>query len=150
MRILDDLARLPRSFARDMRMTKVQALVFLTSWWCWTLGSMHFYLLPYTQPDVAAALGVPQSQIAYANSTSMLSRTLGAVVFGILSDQYGRKLPLVADLVLMGVFTLCSGLVQTYAQFIGLRFLFGQLLRGDPPKNGNCRKQMGCWADQDS
>ena len=149
MRILDDLARLPRSFARDMRMSKVQALVFLTSWWCWTLGSAQFYILPYTQPDVAAALGVRQSEIAYANSTSMLSRTLGAIVFGILSDQYGRKLPLVADLVLMGVFTLCSGLVQTYAQFIGLRFLFGQPLRGDVSKSWP-PKQMSCWADQDS
>jgi SHS family lactate transporter-like MFS transporter len=57
----------------------------------------------------------------------MLSRTIGAVIFGVLADQYGRKGPLLVDLVLMAVFTLCSGFVQTYGQFVAVRLLFGGL-----------------------
>ena len=109
-----EIAGFPRAFANDIRMSGMQALVFLCGWWCWTVASMHFYLLPYTQPDVARALGIPQSGVAYANTTSMLSRAVGAAIFGVLSDQYGRKIPIVGTLVLMGVFTLCTGFVETY------------------------------------
>ncbi len=125
MGFLDGLANLPRSLAEDLRMNRTQALVVFTSFWCWATGSMQFYLLPYTQPDLAKALGIAQSQVAYANTTSMLSRSIGALLFGILSDQYGRKMPLLACLTLMGVFTFCSGLVNAYGALIGVRFLYG-------------------------
>ena len=55
----------------------------------------------------------------------MLSRSPGAVIFGVLSGQYGRKIPLVIDLVCLGVLGLCSGFIHTYAQLIGIRLLFG-------------------------
>lgn len=87
---------------------------------------MQFYLLPYTQPAVAKALGVSTSKIAEANTTTMLSRAIGAAIFGVLSDQYGRKIPLVIDLVLMAACTLSSGFVHTYGQFVAVRFLFGK------------------------
>jgi SHS family lactate transporter-like MFS transporter len=121
-----ELANFPREIGKAFTLNRTQALVFFTSWWCWTLGSMQFYLLPYTQPALAKTLGVPTSKIAEANTTSMLSRAIGAAIFGVLSDQYGRKIPLTIDLVLMGVFTLCSGFVSTYGQLIGVRFLFGK------------------------
>ena len=111
--------------AQDLRMSRAQVLVVVASWWVWTVGSMQFYLLPYTQPDVARALGVAQSRVAYANTTSMLSRAVGAVVFGVLSDQFGRRAPLLVGVVLGGAFTLASGFVHTIGQFTATRFLFG-------------------------
>ncbi|CAK7228177.1 hypothetical protein SBRCBS47491_006815 [Sporothrix bragantina] len=125
MGFLQAVARIPGDFARDLRMNRTQALIFLTSWFCWTIGSMHYFMLSYTMPDIAESLGVPQSKIAQANTTTMLSRALGALIFGVLSDQFGRKIPLLIDIVLMGVFTLCTGFVHTYGQLIGVRFLFG-------------------------
>ena len=120
------VARVPGDFARDLRMNRTQALIFLTSWFCWTIGSMHYFMLSYTMAEIAKDLGVEQSKIAQANTTSMLSRALGAVIFGVLSDKFGRKIPLLIDLVLMGVFTLCTGFIHTYGQLIGVRFLFGK------------------------
>jgi MFS transporter, SHS family, lactate transporter len=126
MGVISKIAGFPRAFVDDLRMSRTQALIFLCGWWCWTIASMHFYLLPYTQPDVAKALGIPQSGVAYANTTSMLSRAIGAAIFGIFSDQYGRKIPITITLVLMGVFTLCTGFVETYGQLVGVRFLYGR------------------------
>ncbi|GAD98097.1 hypothetical protein ANI_1_1346144 [Paecilomyces variotii No. 5] len=126
MGVLQDITHFPKELARSLRMNRVQALVFATSWWCWTLGSMQFYLLPYTQVKVAEALNIENAKVAEANTTSMLSRSIGAAIFGIISDQYGRKIPLVVVLILMGVFTLCSGFVRTYGQLIGVRLLFGE------------------------
>jgi len=47
------------------------------------------------------------------------------VVFGILSDRFGRKWPLVWNLVLVAILELGAGFVQTFQQFLALRSLFG-------------------------
>lgn len=126
MGFMQELANFPREIGKAFALNRTQALVFLTCWWCWTVGSMGFYLLPYTQVAVADAFGVSKAKIAEANTTTMLSRAIGAAIFGVLSDQYGRKIPLAIDLVLMSVCTLCSGFVKTYPQFLAVRFLFGK------------------------
>ncbi|OAA54606.1 Major facilitator superfamily domain, general substrate transporter [Niveomyces insectorum RCEF 264] len=130
MKFFRDLAQAPVTLVRSLRMTRTQFLVFVTSWSCWTLGSVHFYCLAYTMPDMAKSLGVQASDVAYANTTSMVSRALGAIIFGVLSDQYGRKIPLLIILALMGVCTLCTGFVQTYGQLVGVRLLFGIMYGG--------------------
>lgn len=47
------------------------------------------------------------------------------VVFGLLSDRYGRKWPLVANLFLVSVLSLGTGFVQTFREFLAVRSLFG-------------------------
>jgi SHS family lactate transporter-like MFS transporter len=125
MKALNDLSTGLRHFAGALRMKPIQALTWLACWSAWTLGSLQFYLLPFTLAKLAIYLHVKQSKISEANTTTMLSRSIGAAIFGIASDQYGRKIPLLVDLVLLAVFSLCSGFVNTYGQLVGVRFLFG-------------------------
>ena len=47
------------------------------------------------------------------------------VIFGLISDRYGRKWPLVGNLFLVSILSLGSGFVQTYQQFLAVRSLFG-------------------------
>ncbi|KAE8446019.1 hypothetical protein EG329_012658 [Mollisiaceae sp. DMI_Dod_QoI] len=112
-------------FGSSLRMRPIQAVTWLACWSAWTLGSLQFYLLPFTLANLAKYLDVEQSKISEANTTAMLSRAIGAVIFGIASDQYGRKIPLLIDLVLLCAFTISSGFVNTYGQLVGVRFLFG-------------------------
>ncbi|KAF2100711.1 MFS general substrate transporter [Rhizodiscina lignyota] len=125
MALLQDIKTIPRDFADALRMKPVQYLVWFCCWACWTLGSLDFYLLPFTTTNMATAFKVKQTKISEANTTSMLSRTIGALIFGIASDQYGRKIPLLIDLVVMGAVTLANGFLTTYSQLVGVRFLFG-------------------------
>src|SRR5207248_943755 len=46
-------------------------------------------------------------------------------VFGLLADRYGRKLPLMIDLVFYSVVEVLTGLAPSYATFLVLRALFG-------------------------
>lgn len=63
--------------------------------------------------------------ITTAITLTLLLRSIGAVVFGILSDRYGRKWPLVFNLVAVGVLQLGAGFVNTYGEFLAVRSLFG-------------------------
>ena len=47
------------------------------------------------------------------------------VIFGVLSDRFGRKWPLVFNLILVAILELGAGFVQTFSQFLALRSLFG-------------------------
>ena len=57
-------------------------------------------------------------------------RSVGAIIFGILSDRYGRKWPFVANNVLFIILELGTGFVQTYPQFLACRALFGIAMGG--------------------
>lgn len=57
-------------------------------------------------------------------------RPLGAIVFGIAGDRFGRKWPLVVNILLFSVVELATGFVQTYTQFIAVRCLFGIFMGG--------------------
>jgi len=52
------------------------------------------------------------------------------VVFGILSDRYGRKWPLVFNLLLCCVLELGTGFVHTFSEFLAVRSLFGIAMGG--------------------
>ena len=47
------------------------------------------------------------------------------LVFGVLSDRFGRKWPLVANLLIICVLEIGVSQVQTYQQFLACRALFG-------------------------
>lgn len=57
-------------------------------------------------------------------------RSVGAAIFGILGDRFGRKYPYVANLVLLIIFEMSTGFVQTYSQFLAVRALFGISMGG--------------------
>jgi len=52
------------------------------------------------------------------------------VIFGILSDRFGRKWPLVINLLLCASLELGAGFVSTFSQFLALRSLFGITMGG--------------------
>lgn len=120
------IASIPRDMAQTLRMKPIQAMVWAACWACWTLGSMQYYCLPFTLAPLAKSLHVAQTKISEANTTSMLSRSIGAIIFGIASDQYGRKIPIMIDLFFLAIFSMCTGFIKTYGQLLGVRFLFGK------------------------
>ena len=123
---LKQVAGMPAEIASTLQMKPIQALAWFTGWACWTLGSLQYYTLPFVLSTVATYLDTPQTDISSANTVTMISRALGAVIFGILSDQYGRKIPLAVDLILMCGFTIATGFIKTFPQLIACRLLFGK------------------------
>ena len=58
-------------------------------------------------------------------------RPVGALLFGWLADRYGRRIPLIIDLIFYSVFEVLSGLAPTYGWFLLLRALYGIGMGGE-------------------
>lgn len=97
----------------------------------WTLDAFDFFLLTFVLAQVATEFGRSVPDIALTLTASLVARPLGAVVFGLLADRYGRRLPMMICILYYSLTQLLSGLAPNYATFFALRFLFGVGMGGE-------------------
>lgn len=104
--------------------------LFFSGWFAWTCDGYDYFAVPLTVPSLAAQFGKTTNQITTSITLTLLFRSLGAVIFGVLADRYGRKWTLVGNLILICIFELASGFVNTYEEFLAVRSLFGIAMGG--------------------
>jgi SHS family lactate transporter-like MFS transporter len=103
----------------------------------WTLDAFDFFILTLVLEDLAHAFfpGSPleeaRPRIALAITLTLAMRPIGAVVFGLMADRYGRRLPLMLNVIFYATISVLCGFAQTYWQFIALRMLFGIGMGGE-------------------
>src|ERR1700716_195639 len=91
----------------------------------WTLDAFDFFLVGLSLTAIAAEFHKSDAAIALSITFTLLFRPVGAFIFGLLADRYGRKIPLMLALVFYSVIEVLSGLAPNYATFLVLRALFG-------------------------
>jgi SHS family lactate transporter-like MFS transporter len=97
----------------------------------WTLDAFDFFLVVMTLTAIAREFGRTDAAIAFSITLTLAFRPVGALLFGLLADRYGRRLPLMLDLVFYSIVEVLSGLAPTYASFLVLRALFGIGMGGE-------------------
>ncbi len=97
----------------------------------WTLDAFDFFVVVFLLDVLAAQFGVPKRQIVNTLTATLLFRPLGAVIFGLLADRYGRRIPLMANVIYFSIIELLSGFSHTFTQFLVLRALFGIGMGGE-------------------
>src|SRR5713101_240663 len=115
--------------AAQTRDDYVSALV--ASFLGWTLDAFDFFVLVFVLPSVAAEFGRGIPDLALTITITLAFRPVGAFLFGLLADRYGRRLPMMIDLVFYSVVEVLSGLAPNYATFMVLRALFGIGMGGE-------------------
>jgi MFS family permease len=79
----------------------------------------------------ADALDLSTQQSASAGTFYLLGAISGALVFGFLTDRFGRKKLFTITLGVYLAFTVASGLAWDYWSFVGFRFLAGVGIGGE-------------------
>ena len=97
----------------------------------WTLDAFDFFVLTFVLVPVAHDFGVSVVQIAATITASLAMRPLGALIFGLLADRYGRRWPLLLDILFYSVIEVLSGLAPDYKTFLILRLLYGIGMGGE-------------------
>ncbi|KLO11496.1 carboxylic acid transporter protein [Schizopora paradoxa] len=120
-----------RSFFAALRTIRpLQYAHFIVGYLAWTCDALDFFSVSLTITDLESQFGKSAHDITTSITLTLLFRSVGATIFGIISDRFGRKWPLVANLLLCCVLQLGSGFVQTFRQFLAVRSLFGIAMGG--------------------
>jgi len=122
-------------------MTKAQRVnqrnAVLAGFLGWTLDAFDFFILTLVIEDIARSFfaGVPLAQsrpkIALAITLTLAMRPLGAIVFGMMADRYGRRIPLMLNVIFYAIISVLCGLAPDYRTFLILRMLFGIGMGGE-------------------
>jgi len=97
----------------------------------WTLDAFDFFILTYVLNDVARDFHRSRPDIALTLTASLAMRPLGALIFGLLADRFGRRLPLMLDIIFYSIIEVLSGLAPGYRSFMILRLLYGIGMGGE-------------------
>jgi MFS transporter, SHS family, lactate transporter len=97
----------------------------------WTLDAFDFFLVSFALSAIAKDFGVAIKAVALSITVTMMFRPVGAVIFGLMADRYGRRIPLMIDLVFFAVVEVATGFAHSYVTFMVLRALFGIGMGGE-------------------
>jgi MFS transporter, SHS family, lactate transporter len=75
--------------------------------------------------------GVPASKIILTITATLAMRPLGALIFGLLADRYGRRRPMMGNVVFFSLLALACGFAPNYTVFFVLRAIYGIGLGGE-------------------
>ena len=97
----------------------------------WTLDAFDFFVLAFVVTPIGKEFHRSVLEITFAMTASLFTRPIGAFLFGLLADRYGRRLPLIFDILFYSVIEVLSGLASSYSTFILLRLLYGIGMGGE-------------------
>ena len=97
----------------------------------WTLDAFDYFILIFVFPDIAQTFGVEHTSVTYAVWLTLAMRPVGAFLFGILADRFGRRPTLMLDIICYSVLGFASGFVTSLAMLYFVRALFGIAMGGE-------------------
>ncbi len=98
--------------------------------WLFDCMDQRLFILA-REPALAELLGGQEAREVvkkfggYATTAMMIGWATGGIIFGMMSDKWGRVKTMVATLLVYSGFTGLSGLAQSWQEFIAYRFLVG-------------------------
>jgi len=97
----------------------------------WTLDAFDFFIVVFLFDTLAHQFGVSKKEIVLTTTATLAMRPIGALLFGLLADRYGRRVPLMANVIYFSLIELLCGFSPNYTVFIILRALFGIGMGGE-------------------
>ncbi|KAL4861402.1 hypothetical protein BDV12DRAFT_67136 [Aspergillus spectabilis] len=105
-------------------------LFFLVGLIAWTADAFDFHALSIQQVKLANYYGKSKTDISTAITLTLLLRSVGAAFFGLAGDRFGRKWPMVINMIVLGVLQIATIYSATFQQFLAVRSLFGLFMGG--------------------
>jgi SHS family lactate transporter-like MFS transporter len=120
-----EAVRLFRSLDHNQRNT------FLACFLGWALDAFDFFLLTFVIVPMAADFGTSIAELSYAITLTLAMRPLGAFIFGLLGDRFGRRMPLMIDIIFYSLMELLTAFSPNYTWLLIFRALYGVGMGGE-------------------
>lgn len=105
-------------------------LYFLCGFAAWSADAFDFHALSIQQTKLAEYYGTSKTDVSTAITLTLLLRSVGAAMFGLAGDRWGRKWPMVFNMVVLGVLQIATIYSTKFEQFLAVRALFGLFMGG--------------------
>lgn len=103
---------------------------FIVGFCAWTADAFDFHALSIQTVKLAKYYDTTKTNITTAITLTLLLRSVGAAAFGLAGDKYGRKWPMVFNMIVLGVLQIATIYSTTFNQFLAVRSLFGLFMGG--------------------
>jgi AAHS family 4-hydroxybenzoate transporter-like MFS transporter len=100
---------------------------------CLIMDGFDVQIMGVVAPEIVGEFELSTVQMGYATTAGLLGILLGAFLFSILGDRFGRRPVLIVATLYFAVITLATGFVQSLTPLVVLRFLGGIGLCGIMP-----------------
>jgi len=108
-----------------------QRLAFTACFLGWTLDAFDFFLLTFCLDAIATTFHLSLESAARSIFWTLLMRPIGALLFGLLAERFGRRPVLMLNVVSFSVFAVASAFAPTFGVFLVARALFGIGMGGE-------------------
>ena len=97
----------------------------------WTLDAFDFFVVIFLLDTLAERFHVPKRDVVLSITATLIMRPFGAALFGMMADRYGRRRPLMANVLFFSAVELLCGFAPNFTVFFILRMLFGIGMGGE-------------------
>ncbi|WP_183863022.1 MULTISPECIES: MFS transporter [unclassified Rhizobium] len=112
-------------------LTSQQRNTVIASYLGWTLDAFDFFILVFVLKHIADEFHTDVAAVSVAIFLTLAMRPLGALLFGLASDKYGRRITLMVNVALYSLFEFLTGFSTGLTMFIMLRALYGIAMGGE-------------------
>jgi MFS transporter, SHS family, lactate transporter len=119
------------SLGHFRRLTPVQRNTFVACFLGWSLDAFDFFILVFCVSALATQFQTKVSAITEAIFLTLAMRPVGAFLFGLMADKFGRRPTLMVDIIAYSVFELASAFAPSLKIFLITRALFGVAMGGE-------------------
>jgi SHS family lactate transporter-like MFS transporter len=113
------------------RLTAVQRHTFIACFLGWSLDAFDFFILIFCVSALATQFQTKVSAVTEAIFLTLAMRPVGAFLFGLMADRFGRRPTLMVDIIAYSVFELGSAFAPSFKVFLIMRALFGIAMGGE-------------------
>jgi SHS family lactate transporter-like MFS transporter len=116
---------------RFRRLTPLQRNTFIACFLGWSLDAFDFFILIMCVSALSSHFHLMPSAVLDASFLTLAMRPVGAFLFGLMADRFGRRPTLMVDIIAYSVFELASAFAPTWTFFLITRALFGIAMGGE-------------------
>lgn len=103
---------------------------FILAFFMWALDALDYFSVSLNLSLMAEDLHKTTTQMSWSITLVLMFRSVGAFIFGLWGDRYGRRWPLIVNLAVLCVIQIGTGFVKDFKSFLGVRALFGCSMGG--------------------
>src|SRR5256884_3797449 len=112
-------------------LNRIQRNTFVACFLGWALDAFDFFLLTFVIVPMARDFGTSIADLTYAITLTLAMRPVGAFIFGLLGDRFGRRMPLMIDIVFYSLMELLTAFSPNYTWLLIFRALYGIGMGGE-------------------